>query len=148
MSATFLINPPHFSKSPPNLFISPRFSKSTPNFHVNPPPFRSTTILTRYFHKDVAECYFASELFLVGRLNIKTFLIHKTFLLLTLLLLFSALFLRRSYVLRRIYAGAERLSMAHSIMHSQKRPPVVYDRRSSTVRGGFVFNIKNYARSA
>ena len=25
---------------------------------------------------------------------------------------------------------------------------VVYDRRSSTVRGGFVFNIKNYARSA
>ena len=36
---------------------------------------------------------------------------------------YSALFLRRSYVLRRIYAGAERLSMAHSIMHSQKRPP-------------------------
>ena len=29
-----------------------------------------------------------------------------------------------------------------------KTPPVVYDRRSSTVRGGFVFNIKNYARSA
>ena len=36
--------------------------------------------------------------------------------------LFSA-FLRMSYVLKRIYAGAERLSMAHSIMHSQKRPP-------------------------
>ena len=70
--------PPHFSKSPPNLFISPRFSKSTPNFHVNPPPFRSTTILTRYFHKDVAECYFASELFLVGRL-VDSYQAHPSF---------------------------------------------------------------------
>ena len=40
------------------IHIIPRFSKPTPNFHVNPPPFRSTTILTRYFHKDVAECYY------------------------------------------------------------------------------------------
>ena len=61
--------------------------------------------------------------------------------------LFSAFFKKVLCIkkdLRR--SGATKYGALYYAFAKTRR--VVYDRRSSTVRGGFVFNIKNYARSA